>query len=337
MKNEHIQGKRSYFFFKSLLLGAILVLLYFYDLTLGSVELSLGDVIDGIIAYDKNPEAQMVLTTFRIPRVTTALLAGAGLSVAGLLMQTLFQNPLAGPYVLGINSGASMMVAVSTMLGVSVIGNDINLISAALIGALGAGLFILFCSVYVRNKISLLLVGVMFGSFAGALVNVIQSYSHPDDLKMFMLWSFGSLQNVNMDQLGLFISVVLLGVLMTLFVVKPLDLLVLGEREATILGVRVRRVRVLIVLITAILTGVVTAYCGPIAFVGLVVPNIVKMIYKTTSHLQLLIGVILTGALLILLCDIVMQLLHTTIHLPLNSLTALIGAPVVVWIIVRKF
>lgn len=328
---------RTYFFSMSILLLIALLVLYVYDLTLGSVSLQPAEIWNGFFERNGENDAQMIVHAFRIPRATTAVLAGAGLSVAGLLMQTLFQNPLAGPYVLGINSGASMMVALSTMLGASFVGNDLSLVTAALIGALGAGLFILFCSIYVKNKISLLLVGVMFGSFAGALVNVIQSYSRPDDLKTFMLWSFGSLQNVTSDQLGIFAGLVFCGIIMTIFVVKPLDLLVLGERDATILGVKMRQVRFLIVLITAILTGVITAFCGPIAFVGLIVPNIVKMLYKTTSHLQLAIGTILVGALLIVLCDIAMQLLSTTIHLPLNSLTALIGAPVVVWIIIRKF
>ncbi len=327
----------AYFFRMSVLLIVLLCVAVSYDLTLGSFDLSFFDVFDGLFAFDKNPDAQLVLSNFRIPRVVTAVLAGAGLSVAGLLMQTLFQNPLAGPYVLGINSGASMMVAISTMLGVSVVGNDVSLVLTALIGALGAGLFILFCSIYVKNKISLLLVGVMFGSFAGALVNVIQSYSNPDDLKVFMLWSFGSLQNVNIDQIGIFFGIVLLGIVLSIFVVKPLDLLVLGEKQASILGVKFRQVRFIIILITAILTGVITAFCGPIAFVGLIVPNIVKMIFKTSNHLQLLIGVVLVGSLLIVLCDIAMQLLSNTIQLPLNSLTALVGAPVVVWIIIRKF
>lgn len=312
-------------------------MLFFLDLSLGSVQLSLTDIFDGLFAFDKNPEAQLVLNNFRIPRVLTAVLAGAGLSVAGLLMQTLFQNPLAGPYVLGINSGASLMVALATMIGFSVVGEQVDLIVSALIGALGAGLFILFCSVYVRNKISLLLIGVMFGSFSGALVNVIQSYSNPDDLKMFMLWSFGSLQNVTSDQLFILTTLIVVAIGMTLLVVKPLDLLVLGDREASVMGVKVRWVRIYLVLITAILTGVITAYCGPIAFVGLVVPNIVKIVYRSTSHLQLLIGVILMGSLLVLLCDIFMQLMQTTIHLPLNALTALIGSPIVVWIIIRKF
>ena len=330
-------NKKTYFSSATLLFSIGLVVLVLFDLTLGSVELGLTDLFQLFTGSDQANEMKLVLENFRIPRVATAVLSGAALSVAGLLMQTLFQNPLAGPYVLGINSGASMMVALSTMLGFSFVGNDVSLVLSALIGALGAGIFILFCSIYVKSRISLLLVGVMFGSFAAAIVNVIQSYSNPDDLKLFMLWSFGSLQNVSLEQLGLFASIVLLGVLLTIFVVKPLDLLVLGERDAAILGVKIRQVRLLIVFITAILTGVVTAFCGPIAFIGLVVPNIVKMIYKTTSHLKLLVGVILFGAFLIVLCDIAMQLLSDFISLPLNSLTALIGAPIVVWIIIRKF
>jgi iron complex transport system permease protein len=330
-------NKKTYFSSATLLFSIGLVVLVLFDLTLGSVEIGLTDLFQLFTGSDQANEMKLVLENFRIPRVATAVLSGAALSVAGLLMQTLFQNPLAGPYVLGINSGASMMVALSTMLGFSFVGNDVSLVLSALIGALGAGIFILFCSIYVKSRISLLLVGVMFGSFAAAIVNVIQSYSNPDDLKLFMLWSFGSLQNVSLEQLGLFASIVLLGVLLTIFVVKPLDLLVLGERDAAILGVKIRQVRLLIVFITAILTGVVTAFCGPIAFIGLVVPNIVKMIYKTTSHLKLLVGVILFGAFLIVLCDIAMQLLSDFISLPLNSLTALIGAPIVVWIIIRKF
>ena len=330
-------NKKTYFSSATLLFSIGLVVLVLFDLTLGSVELGLTDLFQLFTGSDQANEMKLVLENFRIPRVATAVLSGAALSVAGLLMQTLFQNPLAGPYVLGINSGASMMVALSTMLGFSFVGNDVSLVLSALIGALGAGIFILFCSIYVKSRISLLLVGVMFGNFAAAIVNVIQSYSNPDDLKLFMLWSFGSLQNVSLEQLGLFASIVLLGVLLTIFVVKPLDLLVLGERDAAILGVKIRQVRLLIVFITAILTGVVTAFCGPIAFIGLVVPNIVKMIYKTTSHLKLLVGVILFGAFLIVLCDIAMQLLSDFISLPLNSLTALIGAPIVVWIIIRKF
>ena len=322
---------------KSIVLLVLLFVFVLFDLTLGSVSVSFTDLWNSFFDYDANSNEELTVRAFRIPRVLTAVLAGIALSVSGLLMQTLFQNPLAGPYVLGINSGSSLMVALSTMTGFSLFANDFGLVGAALIGAFGAGLFILFCSLYVKNKVSLLLVGIMFGSFAGALVNVVQSYSNPDDLKMFMLWSFGSLQNVQLDQLSIFTGVVFTGIFLTLFIIKPLNLLVLGDQNATTLGVRIKSVRFLIILITAILTGTVTAFCGPIAFVGLIVPNIVKLVYKTTNHFHLLLGSMLGGALLIVICDVLMQLLQSYVHLPLNALTALMGAPIVVWIIIKRF
>lgn len=330
-------SQHKYLWSKSLFLLVTLLVLSLYDLTLGSVDVSTKEIFNSIFDYDPQVSEEMTVRIFRIPRVVTAVLAGLALSVSGLLMQTLFQNPLAGPYVLGINSGASLMVGLSTMTGFQFFSNDFGLVSSALVGAFGAGLFILFCSVYVKNKVSLLLVGIMFGSFAGALVSVIQSYSNPDDLKVFMIWSFGSLQNVQFEQLGFLGLIIVLGVVLTLFLVKPLNLLVLGDKSASFLGVSIKATRFFIILVTAILVGTITAFCGPIAFVGLIVPNIIKMIYKTTNHLHLLIGSILLGALMIVLCDVIMQLLQPTLHLPLNALTALMGGPVVVWIILKRF
>lgn len=327
----------KYLWIKSLILLGILILLVIYDLTLGSVSISANDIYNSVFHYDPQVSEELTVRIFRFPRVLTAVLAGVALSISGLLMQTLFQNPLAGPYVLGINSGASLMVGLSTMTGFQFFSNDFGLVASALVGAFAAGLFVLFCSIYVKNKVSLLLVGIMFGSFAGALVNVIQSYSNPDDLKVFMLWSFGSLQNVQFEQLGLLSLIVIVGISLTLFLIKPLNLLVLGDKSASFLGVSVKTTRFFIVLVTAILVGTITAYCGPIAFVGLIVPNIIKMIYKTTHHLHLLIGTMLLGALMIVLCDVFMQLLQPILHLPLNALTALMGAPVVVWIILKRF
>lgn len=322
---------------KSGVLFVLLLGLVVYDLTLGSYSIGLSDIFKGIFNYDADSTAELTVRVFRFPRVVTAVLAGAALSVAGLLMQTLFQNPLAGPYVLGINSGSSLLVAFSTMSSFYIFGSDVGIVAAAMIGALGAGLFILLCSVYVKNKVSLLLIGIMFGSFAGALVNVIQSYADPNNLKSFMLWSFGSLQGVEFNQLGVLTLVVLIGAALAVFLVKPLNLLLLGDKSAALLGVNVKTIRFLIIVATAILTGVITAFCGPIAFVGLVVPNVIKMIYKTTNHYHLLMGSLLGGALLIVVCDIAMQLLSPVVNLPLNALTALIGAPVVMWIIMKKF
>ena len=322
-----------------LTIGLLILLLstLIYDLSLGSVPISWSTIFKSIFDYDPSSSEEMTVQIFRIPRVLTAVLTGIALSISGLLMQTLFQNPLAGPYVLGINSGASLLVAVSTMTGFTLFSADVDMVTAALVGALASGLFILFCSLYVKNKVSLLLVGIMFGSFAGALVNVVQSYSSPDDLKLFMLWSFGSLQNVEFSQLPIFGGVVLVGVVLSLFIVKPLNLLVLGESNASFLGVPIKVTRFSIVFVTAILTGAATAYCGPIAFVGLIVPNITKMIYKTTNHFYLLLGSLLLGGLMIVMCDIVMNLLNPYLAIPLNALTALMGAPLVVWIILKRF
>jgi iron complex transport system permease protein len=322
---------------KNLVLFALLLGLVLYDLTLGSFLIGFPDIFNGVFNYDSSSTEELTVRIFRFPRVVTAILSGAALSIAGLLMQTLFQNPLAGPYVLGINSGSSLLVAISTMSSFYIFGSDLGIVAAAMIGAFGAGLFILFCSVYVKNKISLLLIGIMFGSFAGALVSVIQAYADPNNLKTFMLWSFGSLQGVAFNQLGILALVVAIGVFLSVVLVKPLNLLLLGDKSASLLGVNVKAIRFLIIVATSILTGVITAFCGPIAFVGLVVPNMVKVIYKTTNHYHLLSGSLLGGALLIVVCDIAMQLLLPYFNLPLNALTALIGAPVVMWIIMKKF
>jgi len=319
------------------MLFVLLISLVLFDLTLGSFSIGFSDIFNGIFNYDSSSTAELTVRVFRFPRVITAVLAGGALSIAGLLMQTLFQNPLAGPYVLGINSGSSLLVAISTMSSFYIFGSDLGIVAAAMIGAFGAGLFILFCSVYVKSKVSLLLIGIMFGSFAGALVSVIQAYADPNNLKTFMLWSFGSLQGVEFNQLGILTIVVVFGALLSVVLVKPLNLLLLGDKSAALLGVNVKTIRFLIICATAILTGVVTAFCGPIAFVGLVVPNMVKMIYKTTNHYHLLIGSLLGGALLIVICDITMQLISPFMNLPLNALTALVGAPVVMWIIMKKF
>lgn len=301
------------------------------------MDVGLSDVWQGLFHFDGNNPAQLTVRVFRFPRVVTAVLAGIGLSIAGLLMQTLFQNPLAGPYVLGINAGSGLLVALSIMTGVGFFSHDLGIIGAALLGAFASGMIILASSLYVKTRISLLLIGIMFGSFAGALINVVQSYSSPNDLKTFMLWSFGSLQQVDFNQLGVFSAATLAGIAITLFLIKPLNLLVLGDKSAQLMGVNLKVTRFLIILVTAVFVGIITAYCGPIAFIGLIVPNIVKTIYKTTDHLVLLMGTILCGAILLLLCDITMQLLQGILLLPLNALTALIGAPVVIWIIVKKY
>ncbi|MCC5922684.1 MAG: iron ABC transporter permease [Crocinitomicaceae bacterium] len=319
------------------LLSVLLIVLLLWDVTLGSVAIRWDAIWDSIFHYDQTATDQLTLRLFRFPRVITALLAGAALSLAGLMMQTLFQNPLAGPYVLGINSGASLFVALITMSNFTFMTGKFGIVTAALIGAMLTGIFILFCALYLKNKISLLLVGVMFGSFAGALVNIIQTYSNPEDIKMFVIWSFGSLQQTELSDLPYLGGLVLIGALCALLLTKPLNLLLLGDKEAKLLGVNVAGVRFYIVLVTAILTGVVTAYCGPIAFIGLIAPNLVKLMYRTANHLHLVIGSLLLGAFLVVFCDVIMQLAQPIITIPLNALTAFLGAPLVMWIIIKRF
>ena len=322
-----------------LLLGLTIVLLVTAacNLFIGQVNVTGIDYWNALFDFNAQENAHLTARVFRIPKVTTAILAGIALSISGLLMQTLFQNPLAGPYVLGLNSGASLLVALATMSGFSVFSTDLGVVSSALIGAFAFGLLILFTSIYIRSKVSLLLVGIMLGSFSGALINIIQTYSDANQLKAFTLWSFGSLSNVQFEQLGWFTLVILGTAIISLLLIKPLNILVLGDQNAYFLGIKIKQVRFVIISITAILTGTVTALCGPIAFIGLAVPNICKLIFKTTNHFYLLLGSALLGAILLLLCDCAIQLLSTHIAIPINAITALIGAPVVVWIILKKF
>lgn len=318
-------------------LTIVLIAVTLANLFIGTTSVTFSDYWNSLFAFNSNDNAQLIARIFRLPKAITAILAGIALSISGLLMQTLFQNPLAGPYVLGLNSGASLLVALATMTGFTIFATDLGVISSALLGAFAFGLLILFTSIYVRSKVSLLLVGIMLGSFSGALINIIQSYSDANQLKAFTLWSFGSLSNVQFEQLSWF-SLVILGTAMASFVlIKPLNVLVLGDQNAQFLGIKIKRVRLIIIIITAILTGTVTALCGPIAFLGLAIPNIAKLIFKTTHHLYLLLGSALLGAILLLLCDTIIQLLSNQIAIPINAITALIGAPIVVWIILKKF
>lgn len=265
-----------------------------------------------------------------------ALLAGAGLSIAGLLMQTLFNNPLAGPYVLGINSGSSLFVAFTFMTGIPLLATDIGIVSAALIGAFVFGMIILSFSYVVRSHISLLLIGLMLGSFTSALVYILQTASNSNELKAFTMWVMGSLQNVELSQLPIICSLFLLGTFTSFFIIKPLNVLVIGEKDAKLLGINYRSIRMIIIIITALLTGLITAYCGPIAFVGLAVPNLVKIIFKTQNHLILLFSSMLIGGNFILICDILIQLLEKNISLPINAITSLIGAPFIVFIVLKR-
>lgn len=288
---------------------------------------------------DLSAMEHQILHAIRLPKALTAIMAGAALSVSGLIMQTLFRNPLAGPYTLGVSSGASLGVALLTMMGtvLSTFRFQFSVFSlpvAACVGATLVLLLVLAVSRRVTNNVSLLIVGLMFGSIAGALVSLMQNFANPDALKFFIVWTLGSLSSVGWGDMQLMGPILLLGTLFVLLALKPLNGLLLGEDYARGLGINVERTRLFIVLATGLLAGGVTAFCGPIAFVGVAVPHIARGLFRSSNHRLTLPASALIGACLLLLCDILCSL--AIYPLPISTVSALFGAPVIIWIILRN-
>lgn len=311
-----------------ILLTAFLVVLFAIDICSGSVWLSpFGSSLSAL--------EQQILIDIRLPKAITAVITGIALSIAGLMMQTLFRNPLAGPYTLGISSGATLGVALITMCSIWFTTHTSLFIPlAACVGATLVLLLVIAVSKRVTSNVSLLIVGMMFGSIAGALVNVLQNFSNPDSLKLFIVWTLGSLHSVGWSDMPFLFSVVLVGLVIVLCVLKPLNGLLLGEDYARGLGINTVRTRLLIVLATGLLAGGVTAFCGPIAFVGVAVPHIARGILKSSNHRYTLPLSALIGACLLLACDILCSL--ATYPLPISTVSALFGAPIIIWIIMKK-
>ena len=308
-------------------LSALLAVLFCLDVCSGSLWLwPFGEL---------NLMEQQILHAIRLPKALTAILAGASLSIAGLIMQTLFRNPLAGPYTLGVSSGASLGVALLTMLGAfSIQLSAISIPFAACVGAIAVLLLVMAVSRRVTNNVSLLIVGLMFGSIAGALVSLLQNFANPDALKLFIVWTLGSLSSVGWGDMELLVPILVLGMLFVLLTVKPLNGLLLGEDYARGLGINVSRTRLYIVLATGLLAGGVTAFCGPIAFIGVAVPHIARGIFNTSNHRVTIPASALIGACLLLVCDVLCSL--AIYPLPISTVSALFGAPVIIWIILKK-
>ena len=311
-------------------LTGLLVVLAVLDVCCGSVF---------ILPFgQKSLLEELVLTDIRLPKMLTAILAGASLSVAGLMMQTLFRNPLAGPYILGVSSGAGLGVALVTMgaytLALPPMASSLSIVLAAVIGSGLVMALVMWVARYVKSNVSLLIVGMMFGAIAGALVNLVQNFSNPDSLKLFIVWTLGSLNNVGWSELTILAIVLLLGWIVTILLLKPLNGLVLGENYARSLGIQVERTRLWIVLATGLLAGSVTAFCGPIAFVGVAVPHIARGLVQSGDHRWTMPMSALIGADLILLCDILCNLF--THPLPISTLSALFGAPIILSIILKQ-
>ena len=286
---------------------------------------------------------EYIIINYRLPKAITAVLVGMGLSISGLLMQTLFRNPLAGPYVLGLSSGASLGVAF-VILGASIVPSFLSgillspygIVLASTLGSTSVLVLVLLVSQRLRDTMAILIVGLMFGSFTSAIVGVLTYFSSAEQLQKFTFWSMGNLGNLSWTSILILSICVLLGLFLSLLSIKPLNALLLGENYAKSMGLNFNKARFIIILATSILAGSITAYAGPIAFIGLAVPHIAKLVFQTSNHTVLFWSTLLFGASIMLVCDVVSQMPGMEITLPINAITSILGAPVVIWLLVRK-
>jgi len=324
----------------TLLMGLVATI----DLYIGTVRIPLPDLISILSGgITSTASWQIIVLDFRLPKVITAIFAGAGLSISGLQMQTLFKNPLAGPFVLGISSGASLGVAILVLttagtaglvwLGISM--KWFTVLAASVGAAMVLGL-VVFASIRIRDNTTILIVGLMFGSLSGALVSVLQSGSQAEQIQTFLIWTFGSLGGVHWSEMKILVSFIVIGFGLALVLAKPLNALLLGDNYAQSMGLSIKNTRFWIIASTSLLAGVITAFCGPLAFIGIAVPHIARTIFRTSDHHFLIPAVALIGASLMLFCDIIAQIPGQTQALPINAATSLVGAPMVVWILMSQ-
>ncbi len=327
----------------SILIGFTLFL-FIVNLSLGSVSIPFSDVVQTLFGGKTQKETwDYIILNYRLPKAITAILVGAGLSISGLLMQTLFRNPLAGPYVLGLSSGSSLGVAF-VILGAGFLPSFLSeialstygIILASCLGSLVVMLAVLIASRKMRDTMAILIVGLMFGSFSSAIVGALSYFSTAEQLQKFTFWSMGNLGNLPWANVTILALAVLIGLLLSLITIKSLNALLLGENYAKSIGINFKKTQFIIIVATSILAGSITAFVGPIAFIGLAVPHIAKLVFQTSNHAILFGATILFGAVILLFCDIFSQLPGTDFTLPINAVTSIVGAPIVVWLLVRK-
>ena len=311
------------------MLAALTLVLFLLDLAVGAVAVPLGDVWAALTGGDCPRATAKIILNIRLIKAVVALLAGAALSVSGLQMQTLFRNPLAGPYVLGISSGASLGVALVVLAG---FGSSIGIAGAAWLGAALVLVVIAAVGHRIKDIMVILILGMMFSSGVGAIVQILQYLSKEESLKAFVIWTMGSLGDVTFDQLAVLVPSIIAGLLLAVVTIKPLNLLLFGEEYAVTMGLNIRRSRGLLFLSTTLLAGTVTAFCGPIGFIGLAMPHVTRMLFRNSDHRVLVPGTVLSGAAVLLLCDLVSKMFT----LPINAITALLGIPIVVWVVLRN-
>lgn len=333
---------RNTFLFSALLLLLLLTLVL--NISLGQVRIPLKEVFKSLTGETASKDTwEYIIVNFRLPKAITAILVGIGLSVSGLLMQTLFRNPLAGPYVLGLSSGSSMGVAL-IILGAAFLPSffatlllsTYGIILASCLGSFLVLLLVLIVSSRLRDTATILIVGLMFSSFTSAVVSVLTYFSSAEQLQKFTFWSMGNLGNLSWQNILILSIVITIGLVLSLLSIKPLDALLLGENYARSMGLNIRKSRYIIIIATSILAGSITAFAGPIAFIGLAVPHLAKLLFQTSNHKTLFGSTILIGAILMLFCDMVSQMPGLEFTLPINAITSIIGAPIVIWLLVRK-
>ena len=321
-----------------------MVILFFLNISLGSINIPLKDVYTSLLHGSCSKESwNYIILNYRLPKAIVAILIGIGLSISGLLMQTLFRNPLAGPYVLGLSSGASLGVAV-VILGASLLPISLSeffLSSFGIIIASSLGSFIVLVSILViakrlRDTMAILIVGLMFGSLTSAIVGCLTYFSSAEQLQKFTFWSLGNLGNLTWNSITILCFCVVLGLVLSVFSIKPLNALLLGENYARSLGINYKKTKYIILFATSILAGSITAFVGPIAFIGLAVPHIAKLVFQTSNHKILFWSTLLFGAIIMLICDSITQIPGTEIILPINAITSIFGAPIVIWLLVSK-
>lgn len=322
-----------------ILLIIILFIAFLADIRWGSATIPLKDIWLVLTGQAGDNIYGEIILNYRLPKALTAILTGAALSVAGVLMQTFFHNPLAGPDVLGVTSGASLGVALLTLGGAALPFSVITgwgQVTAAILGAVGVLLLVIVVSIKIPQTVSLLIIGMMFGNFAGAIVSILQSTSNPDTLKLFVTWTFGSLSSVGWQYMPVMAPIIGFGILVALLLQKQLNVYLLGKNYASGLGISVPTLRLVIIIATALLAGTSTAFTGPIAFIGITVPHIARGLFHTSNHRIIIPASILCGAVIMLVCDLISQLPGTNNLLPINAVTALFGAPVIIWIILKN-
>ena len=319
-------------------------MLFAMNLIVGSVRIPLADVYD--ILFDKfegKESWKYIVMENRLPQALTAMLCGASLAVCGLMLQTAFRNPLAGPDVFGISSGAGLGVAIVMLfLGGSVsttlftVSGFLAILTSAFIGAIVVTMLILFLSTMVRNSVLLLIVGLMVGYVSSSAVALLNFFASEEGVKSYMVWGMGNFGGVSMDHMLLFALLCLVGIIASIFLIKPLNIMLLGTQYAESLGINIRQIRNLLLVTVGLLTAVTTAFCGPISFIGLAIPHISRLLFRTDNHQILLPGTVLTGAVIALFCNLVCYLPGELGIIPLNAVTPLIGAPVIIYVIIKR-